>query len=107
GDTVNDAWIFALTVLLSSTLIYNSKGTIDQHAMDQMHYVVELSDRVTLKATPKESEDELEDSEKFASFFPTFVWAVRDFTLELKMDGEEISEDEYLEKALKLKAGKG
>uniref|UniRef100_A0A8B9ZDP0 Guanylate binding protein family member 6 n=1 Tax=Buteo japonicus TaxID=224669 RepID=A0A8B9ZDP0_9AVES len=105
GDTKNDTWIFVLTILLSSTLIYNSRGTIDQLAMDQLHYVVKLTDHVKLKAAPKESEDELDDSEKFVLFFPTLIWAVRDFTLHLKKDGKEISEDEYLEEALKLKAG--
>ncbi|XP_009273724.1 PREDICTED: guanylate-binding protein 1, partial [Aptenodytes forsteri] len=105
GDTKNDIWLFVLTVLLSSTLIYNSKGTIDQQAMDQLHCVVKLAEHVKLKAAPKESEDKLEDSEKFVLFFPTFIWAVRDFTLQLERDGEEISEDEYLENALKLKAG--
>uniref|UniRef100_A0A8B9MDV8 Guanylate binding protein family member 6 n=1 Tax=Accipiter nisus TaxID=211598 RepID=A0A8B9MDV8_9AVES len=105
GDTRNDTWIFVLTILLSSTLIYNSRGTIDQMAMDQLHYVVKLTDHVKLKAAPKEGEDELDDSEKFVLFFPTFIWAVRDFTLQLQVDGKEISEDEYLEEALKLKAG--
>uniref|UniRef100_A0A452IBB1 GB1/RHD3-type G domain-containing protein n=1 Tax=Gopherus agassizii TaxID=38772 RepID=A0A452IBB1_9SAUR len=38
GDTKNDVWIFALAVLLSSTLVYNSKGTIDQYAMEQLQY---------------------------------------------------------------------
>uniref|UniRef100_A0A8C8RKY8 GB1/RHD3-type G domain-containing protein n=1 Tax=Pelusios castaneus TaxID=367368 RepID=A0A8C8RKY8_9SAUR len=38
GNPKNDAWIFALAVLLSSTLVYNSKGTIDQYAMDQLQY---------------------------------------------------------------------
>ncbi|XP_054039475.1 guanylate-binding protein 1-like [Rissa tridactyla] len=105
GDTENDTWIFVLTVLLSSTLIYNSKGTIDQQAVDQLHCVMKLTEQVKLKAAPEQSEDELEDSEKSALFFPTFVWTVRDFTLQLEVDGKEISEDEYLENALKLKAG--
>ncbi|KAM6229519.1 guanylate-binding protein 1 [Spheniscus humboldti] len=105
GNTKNDTWLFVLTVLLSSTLIYNSKGTIDQQAMDQLHYVMKLTEHVKLKAAREESEGELEDSEKFVLFFPTFIWAVRDFTLQLEMDGKEISEDEYLENALKLKAG--
>ncbi|XP_074427981.1 guanylate-binding protein 1-like isoform X2 [Larus michahellis] len=102
----NDTWIFVLTVLLSSTLIYNSKGTIDQQAVDQLHYVMKLTEQVKLKAAPVQSEDELEDSENVAPIFPTFVWTVRDFTLQLEVDGKEISEDEYLENALKLKAGR-
>ncbi|XP_071583295.1 guanylate-binding protein 1-like isoform X2 [Heliangelus exortis] len=104
GDTRNDTWIFVLTLLLSSTLMYNSRGTIDQQALDQLHYVLTLSEHIRLKAGPRRSEDELEDSEKFASFFPTFVWLVRDFTLQLELDGKEISEDQYLENALKLRA---
>uniref|UniRef100_A0A8C3JZP1 GB1/RHD3-type G domain-containing protein n=1 Tax=Calidris pygmaea TaxID=425635 RepID=A0A8C3JZP1_9CHAR len=71
GDTENDTWIFVLTLLLSSTLIYNSKGTIDQQAMEQLQY-------------PCSSKSLLVVSE---------------------MDGEGISEDQYLEKALALKAG--
>ncbi|NXH23505.1 GBP2 protein, partial [Bucco capensis] len=106
GNSQNDTWIFVLAILLSSTLIYNSRGTIDQQAMDQLHYVVELSEHIKLKAAPKGSEDELEDSDRFVLFFPTFIWALRDFTLQLELDGKEISEDEYLENALKLKAGK-
>ncbi|NWX21675.1 GBP7 protein, partial [Aegotheles bennettii] len=115
GDTRNNTWIFVLTFLLSSTLIYNSKGTIDHQTMGQQHqacpsfsdYVTKLTEHVKLKEAPKKSEDELKDSEKFVLFLLTFVWAVRDFTLQLEVDGKEISEDESLEHALKLKAGKG
>uniref|UniRef100_A0A8D2KUA4 GB1/RHD3-type G domain-containing protein n=1 Tax=Varanus komodoensis TaxID=61221 RepID=A0A8D2KUA4_VARKO len=38
GNPQNDTWIFALTLLLSSTLVYNSIGTIDQNAMNQLQY---------------------------------------------------------------------
>ncbi|XP_043077031.1 guanylate-binding protein 1-like isoform X2 [Puntigrus tetrazona] len=37
--------------------------------------------------------------------FPSFVWVVRDFTLELKLENEPITSDEYLESALTLKSG--
>ncbi|KTG18817.1 hypothetical protein cypCar_00017309 [Cyprinus carpio] len=33
GDSKNDSWIFCLAVLLSSTLVYNSRGTIDNTAV--------------------------------------------------------------------------
>uniref|UniRef100_A0A8C3HC17 GB1/RHD3-type G domain-containing protein n=1 Tax=Chrysemys picta bellii TaxID=8478 RepID=A0A8C3HC17_CHRPI len=98
GDAKNDTWIFALAVLLSSTLVYNSLGTINQQAMEQLHYVTELTERIKVK--PVE-----EDSAEFVRFFPAFVWAVRDFVLQLVLDGREITEDEYLENALKLKRG--
>lgn len=105
GDTKNDTWIFVLAVLLSSTLIYNSKGTIDQQALDNLQYVLKLTEYVQVKTAPEEAEDEQPGLDRRAPFFPNFVWAVRDFTLQLEVDGKEISEDEYLENALKLKDG--
>ncbi|XP_044847493.1 guanylate-binding protein 1-like [Mauremys mutica] len=105
GDGKNDVWIFALSVLLSSTLVYNSLGTINQQAMDQLHYVTELTERIKVKAAGKGGRRKGEDSAEFVGFFPAFVWAVRDFVLQLELDGREITEDEYLENALKLKPG--
>ncbi|KAM7097867.1 guanylate-binding protein 2-like isoform 17-T18 [Molossus nigricans] len=103
GDNQNDSWIFALAVLLSSTFVYNSMGTINQMAMDQLHYVTELTDRIKAKSSPDNSE--VEDSADFMSFFPTFVWTLRDFSLELVANGQPITADEYLELSLKLKQG--
>lgn len=37
-DDHSDAWIFTLALLLSSTLVYNSIGTIDQRALEQLRY---------------------------------------------------------------------
>ncbi|XP_044846745.1 guanylate-binding protein 1-like isoform X8 [Mauremys mutica] len=120
GNTKNDVWIFALAVLLSSTLVYNSMGTINQQAMDQLHYVTELTELIKVKpagggsrgdmkvkAAGKGGRQEGEDTAEFVRFFPAFVWAVRDFVLQLQLDGREITEDEYLENALKLKPGSG
>ncbi|KAI1886337.1 hypothetical protein AGOR_G00212960 [Albula goreensis] len=105
GDEKNDNWIFSLAVLLSCTLVYNSKGTIDNDALQRLHYVSELTEHIKVKSTTG-SEDEDESSE-FMRFFPSFVWAVRDFTLTLELDGKPVSSDEYLENALKLKPGHG
>ncbi|KAL0961714.1 hypothetical protein UPYG_G00330740 [Umbra pygmaea] len=71
GDSKHDTKIFSLAVLLSSTLVLNSRGTIDNRAIEELH----------------------------------FIWAVRDFTLERKINGQDATEDEYLEFALKLKLG--
>lgn len=103
GDPKNDSWIFALAVLLSSTFVYNSLGTINHQALEQLHYVTELTKLIRAKSSPEE--DGTEDFTEFVSFFPDFTWAVRDFTLELKLNGHPITEDEYLENALKLIAG--
>ncbi|XP_012516554.1 PREDICTED: interferon-induced guanylate-binding protein 2 [Propithecus coquereli] len=104
GDNQNDSWIFALAILLSSTFVYNSMGTINQQAMDQLHYVTELTDRIRANSSPGNS-SKVEDSADFVSFFPAFVWTLRDFSLELEVNGQPISADEYLEHSLKLKPG--
>ncbi|KAL0185421.1 hypothetical protein M9458_021118, partial [Cirrhinus mrigala] len=61
-------------------------------------YVTELTEYIKIKS----SDEEEEDSE-FVKFFPSFIWAVRDFTLEQKINGRYVTEDQYLEFALKLK----
>ncbi|ERE87558.1 guanylate-binding protein 4 isoform X4 [Cricetulus griseus] len=103
GDSKNDSWIFALAVLLSSTFVYNSMSTINHQALEQLHYVTELTELIRAKSTSRS--EEIDDSDEFVSFFPDFVWAVRDFVLELKLDGRIITADEYLENALKLTPG--
>uniref|UniRef100_K9K3I0 Guanylate-binding protein 6-like protein n=1 Tax=Equus caballus TaxID=9796 RepID=K9K3I0_HORSE len=104
GDPKNDSWIFALAVLLCSSFVYNSMSTINHQALEQLHYVTELTELIRAKSSPRP--DEVQDSTEFVSFFPDFIWTVRDFTLELKLDGHPITEDEYLENALKLIPGK-
>ncbi|XP_041427591.1 guanylate-binding protein 1 [Xenopus laevis] len=103
GDSKNDAWIFSLAVLLSSNLVYNSMGTIDNHAMEQLHYVTNLTNLIKLKTNP-EGEEKNESSE-FKRIFPSFTWCVRDFSLALEIDEKEITEDEYLMNSLRLKKG--
>ncbi|XP_059121025.1 guanylate-binding protein 1-like [Peromyscus eremicus] len=104
GDNQNDCWIFALAILLSSTFVYNSMGAINQQAMDQLHYVTELTDRIRARSS-SDQEDEGEDSAEFVSFFPDFVWSLRDMTLKMEVDGVHVTADEYLENSLKLKEG--
>ncbi|XP_072505094.1 guanylate-binding protein 7-like isoform X3 [Notamacropus eugenii] len=104
GDSKNDSWIFALAILLSSTFVYNSMNTINHQALEQMQYVKELTELIKVKSSPNVVG---EDSAEFVGFFPDFVWTVRDFTLELELDGRPITPDEYLENALKLSKGLG
>ncbi|XP_067283892.1 guanylate-binding protein 4-like isoform X2 [Pseudorasbora parva] len=98
GDSKHDTKIFSLAVLLSSTLVLNSQGTIDNRAIEDLQYVTELTEYIKVK-----SSDEDEDDSEFVKFFPSFIWAVRDFTLENKINGKYMTEDQYLEYALKLK----
>ncbi|XP_067317274.1 guanylate-binding protein 1-like [Anolis sagrei] len=104
GNTQKDTWIFALAILLSSTLVYNSMGTIDQNALDQLQYVSELTQKITVTSSRDPSQED-EDSSEFVRYFPAFIWAVRDFMLKLEIDGHPVSDDGYLENALKLRNG--
>ncbi|XP_063069924.1 guanylate-binding protein 1 [Engraulis encrasicolus] len=99
GDEKHDTWIFCLAVLLSSTLVYNSMGTIDNNALEKLQYVTELTEHIQVKSS------EHSKSTEMMRIFPSFVWTVRDFTLELELKGKPITADEYLENALKLKPG--
>lgn len=128
--------------------MYNSKGTIDEYAMEQLQYpfsgagvggatfpqwgpgpgssivalfdsgfvttclhssapvtsfVTTLTEHIKVKAQEGEEDEE---GCQFVRFFPCFIWAVRDFTLELKINEHLVTEDDYLENALKLKKGK-
>ncbi|XP_068102713.1 guanylate-binding protein 4-like [Hyperolius riggenbachi] len=96
GDDKNDKKLLALAILLSSALVYNSKGTIDQDALNTLKSVSELTELIKVK----HSQGKKNDEGNFSRYFPTFVWVVRDFHLGLQLEGKRISEDEYLEKAL-------
>ncbi|XP_053447433.1 guanylate-binding protein 4-like isoform X4 [Nycticebus coucang] len=77
--------------------------TINHQALEQLHYVTELTELIKAKSSP--GTDGAGSAAEFASFFPDFVWTVRDFALELKLNEHVITEDEYLENALKLIPG--
>ncbi|XP_038870381.1 guanylate-binding protein 1-like [Salvelinus namaycush] len=103
GDSKNDAWIFSLAILLSSTLVYNSQGTINNDAVEKLQYVNELTEMIKVKSSTDDEEEG--EGTQFKQFFPNFVWTVRDFTLQLEIDGREITPDRYLENSLQLKTG--
>ncbi|XP_036056247.1 guanylate-binding protein 6-like [Onychomys torridus] len=78
-------------------------GTINHQALQHLHYVTELTELIRAKSSP--NPDGIKNSSEFVSFFPDFIWTVRDFMLELKLNGEDITEDQYLENTLKLIPG--
>ncbi|XP_072889740.1 guanylate-binding protein 1-like [Hemitrygon akajei] len=98
GDNQNDYSIYLLTILLSSILIYNGQRKIDQQSLQDLHFVTELSKRIQMKSQPDAC-----DSWDFVCFFPEFVWVIRDLTLDMNIDGKDVTPNEYLEYNLKLK----
>ncbi|XP_074927330.1 guanylate-binding protein 4-like isoform X1 [Chelonoidis abingdonii] len=80
-----------------------SKGTHRTSTpWSKLHFVSELTEHIKVKA---QRGDDAEEDTEFVRFFPSFVWAVRDFTLELRIEGQLVTEDQYLEHALALRKG--
>jgi hypothetical protein len=97
-DSNHDVRIFSLAILLSSFFIYNSAGSIDENALQQLSLVINLTNHIQIKAGGVREE---QDPEEYAQYFPSFMWVVRDFTLQLTdAEGDPITSKEYLEKAL-------
>jgi chromosome segregation ATPase len=98
----HDSRIFSLAILVSSFFIYNSVGSIDEEALQNLSLVVNLTKHIHIKS--QQTEDI--DYEDYAAYFPAFLWVVRDFTLQLiDQDGNSLTAKEYLEKALQNQKG--
>jgi len=78
-NLTHDTRIFALTILLCSCFIYNSVGSIDENALQNLNLIVNLTNFIQLKTTGGKAAD----LEEYQLYFPSFFWVVRDFTLQL------------------------
>jgi hypothetical protein len=116
-DETYDAKVFSLGILLSSLFVYNSMGVVDEAAIDRLFLVGELAKSICISTRPGSSAPEdpdnpgsssaAESEAELAQFFPPFVWLLRDFSLNLKKNGEAITPAEYLVQALAARADKG
>ncbi|EAS03779.1 amine-terminal domain guanylate-binding protein (macronuclear) [Tetrahymena thermophila SB210] len=101
-DSTHDSRIFALTILLSSCFIYNSVGSIDEAAIQNLSLIVNLTKNIHIKS----GQDDEIDFEDYSQYLPSFFWVVRDFSLQLvDQEGEQITSKDYLEKALQPQKG--
>lgn len=97
----HDTRIFLFSLLLSSFFIYNSVGSIDENALQNLSLVINLAKEIQIKSSGKEV-----DPEEMAQHFPSFLWVVRDFALKLvDTSGHKISPKEYLENSLNPQKG--
>lgn len=108
-DSNHDTKVFSLAILLSSLFIYNrcgfkkSVGSIDENAIQNLSLVVSLTKHIQIKSAQY---DENMEAEEYAKYFPSFLWIIRDFTLQLiDADGEAITSKDYLEDALRIQQG--
>lgn len=86
-----DSKLFLLSMLICSTLIYNSIGVIDEHALSALSLVVSLGNCLN------QDIEEDEPNSSTDSTFPNFFWLIRDFVLKMEtVEGEELTPKEYL-----------
>lgn len=79
--------LLTLVFLLSSTVIYNSMGPIDEQILDQLRVITNLKSCVSSSQFPAER--------------TKLVWVLRDFALQLvDRYGCEMTANEYLQQCL-------
>lgn len=73
-------------------------NSIDEASISNLNLVLHLTKNIHLKSTG--NNEEL-DAEEYSQYFPSFMWIVRDFALQMVDNfGEEIDVSQYLENAL-------
>lgn len=102
----NDIKIFSLGVLLSSLLIYNATGSIDESQIETLDLAASISRHIKIQGSDMTEEGETDTEEQRqelgAKYFPPLMIALRDFSLALEDDrGRVISENDYMENALR------
>ena len=91
ANTNHDVKIFCLALLLSSSVVYNSSGAIDESAVQALSLVTRISTEIRSG----------DDGDGGVPTFPELVWVLRDFGLALESkDGAPLTPNEYLEAAL-------
>ena len=64
-DSNHDVRIFTIAILLSSYFLYNSIGGIDENALQNLNFVINLSKFIRLRSNDKET-----DPEELSNLFP-------------------------------------
>eukprot|EP01041_Mallomonas_annulata_P003173 gene3173-6258_t len=99
SDPEKDAQIFSLVTLLSSMLLFNSQGSIDETAIGNLSFISQLT---TLISISKEK-NKIHHANDYIQYFPDLFWVLRDFSLDLSLeDGTQISPSQYLEQCLQI-----
>ena len=95
-DHNHDNKIMTLAILLSSYFLYNSIGTIDENSIQSLSLIVNITKNIQKK----------NNNNDFTKYLPTFMWVIRDFSLQLKnKEGVPITSKEYLEYSLEFQQG--
>jgi hypothetical protein len=111
-NEVVDSKLFLFSACVSSLLIYNTMGVINESAIEKFGFIAELGKHVkleTMSNSSKLSESQLKEEMKqtpslnneISKMFPHLIWLLRDFTLDIHGEKNNYSSfDDYLEQAL-------
>ncbi|CAE8583406.1 unnamed protein product, partial [Polarella glacialis] len=87
SDRTRDAQLLTLCALLSSVLVLNTKGTLNEGIFNSLALTCRFAEHM---------EERGQEANR-----PALLWVLRDFVLELRdAAGNQMSPDEYLEQAL-------
>ena len=113
----HDSKIFLIAILISSLFIYNSFGTIDEAALSNLSFILNLSKSLKLRnnlqnedgnnnKNKNNSNNNSNEESELAKYFPCLFWLLRDFVLKLvDSEGNPISSKQYLENSLMEQEG--
>lgn len=102
----HDSKIFLIAILISSLFIYNSFGTIDEVALNNLSLILNLSKSLKIRNNSNSLNTNDDDEEEMAKYFPSLLWILRDFALKLEdSEGNVITAKQYLENALQQQKG--
>ncbi|XP_071849736.1 uncharacterized protein [Apostichopus japonicus] len=91
--------IFSLCVLLSSYVIYNSKGSPNNDELDKLGFIAEFS-RSIFRERQKDVHKLQTPSEGLGQFGPDFLWLFRDNLYTPDLNGKPCDWTEFVKKAL-------
>ena len=119
ANSNHDSRVFALAMLLSSYLMYNSMGPIDEAALENLSLVTNLTKEIRINKNTNNNttnaelagapppEMAIRNDSEMRKYFPSLLWILRDFSLKMvdESDGHDISPSEYLEQSLQDRHG--
>ena len=90
-----DSKVFTMMILISSLLIYNTKGDINSHSLNKLELLIHLADSIAIN-------DKINKENLISELCPKFLWALRDFDLDKLTlpQGQKMTPDMYMEQCL-------
>jgi hypothetical protein len=96
-----DMKVYTLIVLISSVIVFNSRGVIDEEAIRQLTLLLCFSDTIDFSLDYGNSDEEIQA--RIALETPKFIWVLRDFQLAILDDsGNTMPSKDYMESLLHL-----